>query len=148
MARDRSLLRLSLHQMADLLARHEVSSTELVRAHLDRLDEIQPRLRPMASIFHERAMAMAAGSDNRRRAGQVRGPLDGLPLTLKENFDLVGEPTTLGMPGRRDHRAESEGVLVGLLREAGCVFLGKTNLSQAMLFHESRNPLFGQTANP
>lgn len=148
MPADKTVLTLSLRDMARHLASGELSSRDLVEAHLARLDEIQPALRPMAAIFHERALAMAGAADQRRREGRARSALDGVPITLKENLDIAGELTTLGLPKRKAHRADDDGVLVALLREAGCVFLGKTNLSQAMLFHESRNPLFGETKNP
>lgn len=145
---DRSLVTLSLTDMARHLASGEVSSRELALAHLERLDAIQPRLRPMAAIFHERALGLADAADRRRREGRARSALDGAPLTLKENLDVAGERTTLGLPKRKDHRASEDAVVVSLLKEAGCVLLGKSNLSQAMLFHESRNPLFGETKNP
>src|SRR5205814_337093 len=99
-------------------------------------------------VFHEEALAGARRADEERSRGQVRGPLHGLPVSLKESFDLQGRATTLGIPRRASHRAQEDAALVTALKEAGAVPLGRTNIPQTLLYSESRNPLFGQTANP
>jgi fatty acid amide hydrolase len=142
------LCRLPATALAALLARGEVSSREVVAAHLDRIAALDGRVRAFARVDAPRALAAADEADAERRAGRVRGPLHGLPVSVKECFDVAGEPTTLGLPGRAAHRAAGDAALVSLLREAGAVVLGRTNLSQTMLFFESRNPLFGETRNP
>jgi fatty acid amide hydrolase len=138
----------SATELAALLAKGEVSSREVVDAHLDRIASVDGSVRAFTEVFRERARADADARDNERRAGNVRGPLHGLPVSLKECFDLEGQATTLGLTTWRDNRAPRDASLVTLLREAGAVFLGRTNLSQTMLFSESRNPVYGQTANP
>lgn len=134
--------------LAGLLARGEVSSREVVDAHLARIAAVDGEVRAFTAVFAERARAEADARDRERREGRVRGVLHGLPVSVKECFDLAGEPTTLGLTAWRERRATRDAAFVTLLREAGAVILGRTNLSQTMLFAESRNPVFGQTANP
>jgi fatty acid amide hydrolase len=131
-----------------MLARGDVSARDVLRAHLERIDEVESRLHAFTDVLREPAMAEADASDARRARGEGRGPLEGLPVTVKECFDLAGRDTTLGLPSRRGHVARDDAAMVTMLREAGAVVLGRTNLSQTMLYPEARNPIFGQTANP
>jgi fatty acid amide hydrolase len=134
--------------LRDLLARGDVSSREVVDAHLDRIGTYDHTLRAFTQVFSEEARAEADVRDDERRRGISRGLLHGLPVTIKECFDLVGLPTTMGVRGLLHHRAARDAVMATMLRESGAVILGRTNLSQTMLFAESRNPIYGQTANP
>jgi fatty acid amide hydrolase len=131
-----------------MLSKGEVSSREVVSAHLEHIDAVDHRMHAFIEVLRDSAMAEAEASDARRRAGASLGALDGLPVTLKECFDFAGRPTTLGLPSWRGRVASRDAAMVEALRGAGAVLLGRTNLSQTMLFPEARNPLFGQTANP
>ncbi len=142
------LWQLSATTLSSLLARGEVSAGEVVRAHLERVDAVDGRLRAFTEVLREQALSEADASDARRRRGEARGPLDGLPMTIKECFEIAGRATTLGLPSWRGRIAARDAAMVTLLREAGAVLLGRTNLSQTMLYVEARNPIFGQTANP
>jgi fatty acid amide hydrolase len=139
---------ISASRMSALLERREISSRELVSAHLDRIAKLDGKLRAFTTVFRERALKDAERADDERRNGRARGPLHGVPVSVKECFDIDGEATTLGIPSWRGKIASRDAVVVELLREAGAIVLGRTNLSQTMLFAESRNPIFGQTANP
>ena len=139
---------LSASALSARLAAGDLTSRDAVDAHLARIATLDPSLRAFTQVFSAEARADADARDEERRNGFVRGPLHGLPVTIKECFDLVGLPTTMGVRGRLDHRATRDAVMATLLREAGAVILGRTNLSQTMLFSESRNPIYGQTANP
>jgi fatty acid amide hydrolase len=134
--------------MIDGLARGDFSTRELVDAHLDRIHSLDARLHAFTTVFDDEARAHASRLDDERAAGKVRGPLHGVPISVKECLDLEGHPTTLGLRSRQNTVATRDAAMVTLLREMGAVILGRTNLSQTMLFAESRNPLFGQTANP
>lgn len=142
-----SLFALSATELSRLLASREISSVELVRAHLDRIQAHDGRLRAFTTVHAERALADAERADQARSRGEAKGALFGLPVTVKECFDIEGEPTTIGVLSKRNHRAGQDAAIVKLLREAGAVILGRTNVSQFMLFVESRNPVYGQTAN-
>ncbi|WP_437939992.1 amidase [Sorangium sp. So ce341] len=131
-----------------LLAAREVSAEEVARAHLARIEALDPRLRAFTQVLHDEALAAARGLDDERRRGEIRGPLHGLPITVKESLDMAGMASTLGVASRRGHRAAGDAGVTALLRRAGAVILGRTNVSQLLLYNEARNPLFGQTANP
>lgn len=131
-----------------MLARKDVSAREVLGAHLNRIDQVDGRIRAFTEVLRDRAAADAAASDARRARGESLGPLDGVPVTVKECFDIAGRATTLGLPSWRRRTAGADATMVTALRRAGAVVLGRTNLSQTMLFVEARNPNFGQTANP
>jgi len=134
--------------LSAMLGRREVRATEILRAHLDRIDAVDPRVRAFTEVLREQALAEAEASDARRARDEGRGPLDGVPVTIKECFDVAGRATTLGIPSWAGRIAERDAAMVTALRQAGAVVLGRTNLSQTMLYVEARNPVFGQTANP
>ena len=142
------LWQLSAVDMAARLARGDVSSRELVQAHLDRIAAVDGKVRAFTAVFHDRALADADRADDERRGGHARGALHGIPVSIKECFDFEGQPTTLGIPSWRAKVASADAAMVTLFRQLGAVILGRTNISQTMLFVESRNPLFGETANP
>ncbi|HEX3343947.1 MAG TPA: amidase family protein, partial [Polyangiaceae bacterium] len=138
----------SASALSEMLGRREVGAVEVLRAHLERIDAVEPRLRAFTEVLREPALAEAEASDTRRARGEARGPLDGVPVSVKECFDVAGRATTLGIPSWTGRIAERDAAMVIALRQAGAVVLGRTNLSQTMLYVEARNPVFGQTANP
>src|SRR5262249_10816413 len=94
------------------------------------------------------ARSAAAESDARRARGQPRGPLDGIPFSVKESFDVSGWPTTCGNPANLGNVATSDAVIVERLRAAGAVLLGKTNVPIALRDWQSYNAIYGTTRNP
>jgi fatty acid amide hydrolase len=134
--------------LSSMLAQGEVSALEVLRAHFGRIEQVDSRIHAFTEVLHQRARADADASDARRKRGEARGPLDGIPVSVKECFDVEGRATTLGIPSWKGRIAERDAAMVTLLRDAGAVVFGRTNLSQTMLYIEARNPLFGQTANP
>ena len=138
----------SATELSRLLAASEISSEEATKAHLERIDAVDRGVRAFTTVFRYEALAAARKADDERRRGEVRGPLHGLPVTVKESLDMEGFASTLGAPSRRNVRATEDAGITRMLREAGAVILGRTNLSQLMLYNEARNPIFGQTANP
>lgn len=146
-ANDR-LIRFPATTLSKMLTHEEVSSVELTRAVLERIDAVDGRVRAFTTVLRERALADAARADEERRKGRSRGPLHGLPVSVKESIEMAGHASTLGVSARASKIATNDAVLVRMLREAGAVIIGRTNVSQLLLYHESRNPLFGQTNNP
>jgi fatty acid amide hydrolase len=143
-----ALWRLPATTLSAMLSRGEVRAREVLDAHLARIDEVEPRVHAFTEILRDEAAADADASDARRSRGEARGALDGLPVTVKECYEMAGRATTLGLPSWRGRLAERDAALVTALREAGAVVVGRTNLSQTMLYVEARNPVFGQTNNP
>ena len=142
------LFRKSARELSSLLTKGEVSSVEVTRTHLDRIAAVDGKLRAFTVVWRDEALASAQRADEERSRGEARGPLHGLPVSIKECLDVAGQATTLGLHSRRDRKAPRDAALVELLRGAGAVLLGRTNISQTMMFQEARNPIFGQTANP
>jgi len=136
------------HELTRLLAAGEVSSEEVTTAHLDHIAEADGPIRAFTVVLRHEALAAARRSDEERRRGEVRGPLHGLPVSVKESLDFAGQASTLGTTRRQNILATEDAGITETLRGAGAVILGRTNVAQILMFHESRNPVYGQTANP
>ncbi|MGH2659165.1 MAG: amidase [Actinomycetota bacterium] len=143
-----SLLSLSAREMAHLVATAEVSALELVDWHVERIEGVNPVLNAVVVPLFEEARRQAAAADGARAHGDPLGPLHGVPITVKESFDVAGTPTTAGVSGHAEQLASEDCPLVRRLRHAGAIVLGKTNVAQLLLYQETDNPLYGRTNNP
>jgi len=150
------ILAKSLPEIADALAAGEITSTALTQAYIDRIDAIDaagPRLQSVLFVNPD-ALAQAAASDARRAAGQALGPLDGVPILLKDNIESLDPiPTTAGSYALIDNVTGRDSPLVAGLRAEGAVILGKTNLSQWANFRSNGSlsgwsSVGGQVRNP
>jgi fatty acid amide hydrolase len=142
------LTSLTASELADGVRRGELSAREIVDAHIGRIEEVDGRLNAViARRFHE-VRADADTLDAARAAGEDPGPLAGVPMTVKEQWDVAGLPTAYGLPSRANHRAERDAPLIERMRRAGAMLLGKTNTPQLLMYQESDNPLHGRTNNP
>ena len=135
-------------ELAGLIRRGEVSAREVVDAHIERIEAVDPRLNAVVFPLFERARVDAEAADAAQRRGQELGPLHGVPMTIKDQHLVDGTPTTLGLPSRAAHRAQADGPCVARLRRAGAIFLGKTNVGQLLISNECENPLYGRTVSP
>ena len=138
---------LSACELLAHLERGELSSREIVDAYLARIEVVDRHLNAYAVRWPDKARRMADAADAARRAGDDR-PLLGLPISIKENIDVEGADSTMGLRARAGQPSPRDAVVVARLREAGAVFLGKTNVSQALLAQEADNALYGVTLNP
>lgn len=145
---DAVLTSLSASQIARHIAEGQLSSQEVVEAHIRRIEAVNPRLNAVVVSLFEQACAEAGQADSLRAQGTLLGPLHGVPITLKEQFMVAGTPTTVGILHQKSSPMEHEGPLVKRLRQAGAIILGKTNVSQLLMYHESDNPVYGRTNNP
>jgi len=134
--------------MRDALSTGKVTSVELVKALHDRADEVEPQVNAFTVQLREQALQSAQVADEERGRGVHRGPLHGLPLSVKESFDMLGTPSTMGVTTRKDHRPERDATVVSELKHQGAVILGTTNVPQLLLAMESANELYGTTRNP
>ena len=131
------------------LERGELSSVEVVKSLHERADAVEPKVNGFAHQFRQQALAEAERCDEERARGQVRGPLHGLPISVKENIDTQGLASTLGVEGRLVKVADKDAVTVQLAKASGAIVLGKTNVPQALLSPmQCENPVFGATHNP
>ncbi|MCX7382803.1 MAG: amidase family protein [Alphaproteobacteria bacterium] len=120
------ILFLSIAEVTDRFRRGDLTPGALVEHHIARIAEVEPRLAAFQVVDAAGARAMAAAADGRWRAGRPLSPLDGVPMTIKDNVDVAGHPTRNGSLLSSDAPAEGDAPVVARLREAGAVFLGKT----------------------
>jgi fatty acid amide hydrolase len=142
------LWKLSAAELSAHLSSGAVSSREVVDAHLAHIADADSKIHAFTTVFEARAREDADRLDRERKTGTIRGPFHGVPISMKECFDIEAMATTLGIPSWRDRVVHRDAALVTLLREMGAVILGRTNLSQTMVFSESSNPIYGRTNNP
>jgi fatty acid amide hydrolase len=140
---------LTADELRGHLERGELSSAEIVHALFDRMDAVDDRIGGFVHRFRERALREAREADESRARGELKGPLHGLPISVKESVDTAGVPSTLGVKARLAHPALEDAVTVRLAREAGAIVIGKTNVPQTLLSPlETVNHIWGTTHNP
>ena len=134
-------------EIAARVRRGDLSALEVVDAHIARIEAVNPQINALVVPLFEEARQAARTADARR--GTVApGPLAGVPVTVKECFNVWGTPATVGVPARKRSLAAEDAALVTRLRDAGAIVLGKTNVSQFLFFVETDNPVYGRTNNP
>lgn len=132
-----------------MVRRGEISATELVQAHLNRIDEVNPHINAVVHLMRDAASQEAAAADRKLGAGEACGPLHGVPFSVKDSIDVAGTRSTAGTVGFRDSPAANcDATLVSRLRQAGAIPVCKTNLPDLLFSFESDNLLFGRTNNP
>ena len=130
------------------LAKGELSSRQIVDALIARREAVDGEVRAFVLTFDDEARARADAADAARKRGESWGLLHGLPVTIKENIDIAGTDSTMGLKNRRNQPAKTDAVTVKLLKDAGAIVLGKTNVPQLLLAQETENPIWGITHNP
>jgi len=140
----------SLTELQTAMTAGTVSSAQLVEAYLARIaayDHAGPTINAMLRL-NARARAEAAALDAERKAGHVRGPMHGIPIVLKDNYDTKDMITSAGSLALAAHQPKSDAFVVRKLREAGAVIIGKTNLHELASGITTISSLGGQTLNP
>src|SRR5688500_1077134 len=141
-----------LHQPATetirAVASGDMAAADVVRAHLEQIDRLEPQLNAFVDIRHEGALADARAQDDAAARGIARGPLGGLPVTVKSAIEVSGLRCETGSPSREGVLAATDAVVVARLRAAGAIVLGTTNVAEMLMGYESDNPLHGRTVNP
>jgi amidase len=133
-------------QVADLADRR-VSSVELLDQSIARIEALDKSINAVVVRDFERARQAAIAADQALARGERR-PLLGLPMTVKESYNIAGLPTTWGFPNNKDFRPAEDAVVVQRLKAAGAVIIGKTNVPVALADWQSTNPIYGTTNNP
>jgi Asp-tRNA(Asn)/Glu-tRNA(Gln) amidotransferase A subunit family amidase len=128
--------------------RKQLSPVELISAHLDRIEQIQPQLNPFVHIDAESARARSRDSESRIARGEALRPLEGIPLTVKSSLDVAGWPCPAGSLLRKDYVPSTNATLVSRLEDAGAILLGNTNTPEFLMAYETDNRLNGKTSNP
>ncbi|RLK58271.1 amidase [Actinokineospora cianjurensis] len=144
--------RATIPQLQRLMDRGLLSSVRLTQTYLDRIKTVDVKVNAVLRV-DDTALAQAKASDQRRRSGHSRGPLDGIPVLLKDNIDTRGLITTAGSRALLGSPPSADATLVARLRQAGAVVLGKANLSEWANFRSTHSTsgwsgVGGQTNNP
>lgn len=142
------LWRLGVTELAQAIREKQVSSREVVQAHLDRIATINEKLNAVTVVLHEQALRAADEADRALASGATVGPLHGVPMTVKENIDLAGSPTTMGVAALKDAIPPLEAPHVTQLKRAGAIPIGRTNMPDFGLRWYTDNALRGATVNP
>lgn len=143
-----ALTRLSASEMAQIIRDKKVSPVELVRAHLERIERLNPQLNAFVMVDAERALATAQRAEAAVLQGAAVGPLHGVPITIKSSIDVAGLRCEAGTKLRAGYVAAADAPLVARLRAAGAIVLGTTNVPEMLMAYETDNLLHGRTNNP
>jgi amidase len=132
-----------------MLRRREIASRELTELLLAWIDAVNPALHAVVELRREAALQEAAAADEAIARGGDAGPLHGVPMTIKDSFDVAGLHTTWGNPAFKDFVADADATVVRRLEQAGAIIVGKTNLPFMLGdFGQTANELYGVTSNP
>ena len=143
-----SLVFETARQQARLLADGEISSQELVTAHLNQIERVNPSVNAIVTLVAESALAQAKAADKSRISGVGVGPLHGMPVLINDLQDTKGILTTQGSPIYKDHVPDSDALIVDRLKQAGAIIIGKSNTPEFGAGSQTFNALFGATSNP
>ena len=135
-------------ELAEKIRSKQISSRELTDHFIARIERIDGDLNAVVVRDFERARAAASEADTALAQGAEVGPLHGVPMTIKESYNIAGLPTTWGIPLFKDNVATSDAQAVGAFKEAGAVFMGKTNVPMNLADFQSYNDIYGTTNNP
>lgn len=142
------LLDQPVRNLAEAIRDGQITSKEMVRAFLDRIEKANPRINALVYSTAEAALKHARNADVELKKGNLMGPLHGVPFTIKDSLDTKDAITTWGTKGRADFRPGADASCVARLRDAGGILLGKTNTPEFTLFFETDNLVYGRTCNP
>jgi aspartyl-tRNA(Asn)/glutamyl-tRNA(Gln) amidotransferase subunit A len=134
-------------QLAQLIRTREISPVEVVQAHLDRIQELNPKVNAIVTIVDD-VLADAKAAESALLAGESIGPLHGVPFTVKDSIDTAKVKTQRGSPIFKDRTPDTDATSVARLKSAGGILLAKTNLPEFSYWIESDNLLSGRSNNP
>jgi len=134
--------------LAERIAARELSARETVEAHLRRIEEVDEAINAVVALDAEAALAQASERDAELARGVTRGPLHGVPFTVKDNIAATGLAMAIGVPERARTIPAADATAVARLKAAGAILLGKTNCPPWGGGIETDNELYGRTSNP
>ncbi|SEG94185.1 aspartyl/glutamyl-tRNA(Asn/Gln) amidotransferase subunit A [Nonomuraea solani] len=143
-----SLIRKTAAELGSMIAGGEVSAAEVAEAHLDRMAEVEPKIKAFLHVDRETTLEQARAVDARLRAGERLGPLAGVPIAHKDIFTTRDMPTTAASKILEGWRPPYDATVTARLRAAGLVILGKTNLDEFAMGSSTENSAYHATCNP
>ena len=138
----------TISEVTSRVAAGRVTSEKLTEECLAKIQQLNPTLNAFITVTADGALQQARHADKEIAAGRRIGPLHGIPISLKDLIDQEGVPTTAASLVRKDHVADADAVVTRRLREAGAVFVGKTNLHEFAFGTTSEDSGFGAVRNP
>ncbi len=138
----------SATELAARIQRKEIGCAELLALYFERVDRLNPALNAIIVQRRDEAMERAQAADAALAKGERWGPLHGVPMTVKESYDVAGTPTTWGAPNLKDNIAAQDALSISRLKDAGVVIFGKTNVPLMLSDFQSYNDVYGTTNNP
>jgi amidase len=138
----------SAKQLATEIRRKKIGCLELLDLYLARVERYNPKLNAIIATDLDGARKRARAADRALVKGEPWGPLHGVPMTIKESYDVVGLPTTWGVPALRENYPARNALAVDRLLAAGVVLFGKTNVPLYLADYQSYNDIYGTTNNP
>jgi amidase len=135
-------------QLAAAIRKKKIGCLELLDLYLERVEAHNPSLNAIIAMDIEGARKRAKAADKAVKAGKKLGPLHGVPMTIKESYNVVGFPTTWGVPALKDNRPKSNALVVQRMLDAGVTLFGKTNVPLLLGDYQSYNDIYGTTNNP
>ena len=137
-----------LREQVQLVRRKQISPSELLELHLQQIQAFNPIVNAFSILLADEARAAVRQCESTAVVGSEAGPLRGVPLTVKDSFDVAGHPTLAGSRLRIGHEAPRDASAVQRLRSAGAIILGKTNTPELLRSYETDNRITGRTNNP
>jgi Asp-tRNA(Asn)/Glu-tRNA(Gln) amidotransferase A subunit family amidase len=138
----------SATKLAEMIRTKQVSPVEVVEAHIQRIEEANPKLNAFVTTTFDRATEEARAAERRIVRGERVGPLHGVPVSVKDTFETAGVRTVAGSRLLESNVPDRDAPVVARLRQAGAIVLGKTNVPEFAMDFRSENLVFGRTSNP
>ena len=135
-------------ELTEAIRQGKITSSDLLNLYLERIERYNADVNAVVALDIDAARARAAEADKALSEGQLWGPLHGLPMTVKDTYEVVGMPTTSGDPELKDYMPERNAVAVQRLINAGAIIFGKTNVPYHAMDFQSYNNVYGTTNNP
>ncbi len=134
--------------LAQLIREGKATSTEIVTEHLERIKKHNDKLNALISIFEEEALEEAAACDKETKDGKSRGPLHGVPVTIKEQFWIKGKKSNTNFKMLKDFVAPEDAVVVDRIKKSGAIILGQTNVPKNLLDYQVAGDIYPDGKNP
>ncbi|MGM0878908.1 MAG: amidase [Bacillota bacterium] len=138
----------NIHSVASLLKKQEISPVELTKQLLERIDDLEPSLNAYITVLHDDAIKQAELLEKELLDGKIRSPLHGVPIAIKDIFETKGSVTTSGSKIFEQSISNRDADVVKLLKDAGAIIIGKTNLHEFAMGATTENPHYGPSRNP
>src|SRR5438046_5918593 len=141
------LYQLTIHEAGELLRQHKISSVELTRAHLDRIRDVDDKVKAFTVITEDLALQQAREADQRLKSDAALSPLTGIPLAIKDLISTKGITTTCGSNMLKDFKPPYDATVMERLNAAGIVVVGKTNMDEIAMGSSTEQSAFFHTHN-